>query len=457
MTTADLSTNQAAYELATAAQLARTAIWYGQQEQELAKRNAALAVAQELLAPFWRALGIDPTQHTLTSDKQHHWEGLTAFGDGAVFALPTHVHIYCNGIELRALDEKLYLRGTFYTPNGQGQGLQEALTAEKIGGLLLDAWLAAHKAHKKACSDRLAHLLRAIENNRPTWADAAAELEAHRRAVDALQPQELPEPFADSMARLRAALAAADLRFGAHRQQQEQARQQRAALVEAAERIKSHAIHWQRDHAAWRAACRSLAETVTRHYWRPFRVYELRYTAVGLSAFHAADESDGETPSVAVEAAYTLENPLTIARAGLGARVHAVTVSGETYELVIGAFLDGTVRLEAKQPPAVDARPSFYMTCNAAPKGVESGYYFHFPPLLTRAEMQAALDLVVYPVPPRDFAQLILDQLGILIRSHELRHAAAWDGLDPGKVPDHALDLHPELGMVIDARDRIPL
>ena len=133
-----------------------------------------------------------------------------------------------------------------------------------------------------------------------------------------------------------------------------------------------------------------------------------------------------------------------------------MNTNGNMYEMVIGAFLDGTLVTDEKQPPAADTKPDFYVTKKAAPPGHDSGYYMNFPPLMPSAEIEAALDLISYPKPPKEFAQTVLDQLGIYIRDYNLRYASQWQDLEPEEISDRALELNPEPGTVIDKRDRIP-
>ena len=128
-----------------------------------------------------------------------------------------------------------------------------------------------------------------------------------------------------SLLALHTALQATDEHFANYRETQERQRQRTPwPTVEAAKKIKSCAMHWLREQAAWKAACRALADTVTRHHWRCFTVYSVKYTAIGASTIRNSGEyEEDENTGAPVESVYTLNDPLNIARNSPGVRIQA--------------------------------------------------------------------------------------------------------------------------------------
>lgn len=100
--------------------------------------------------------------------------------------------------------------------------------------------------------------------------------------------------------------------------------------TETAQAIIDAAQAFIEEHAAWEVAAAQWAEQWTDALFRPFTLWEVRYTVIRppLSI---------ESP---IETVVSLDDPETIAAMGVPACIQGVTKWGEIEDLVIGSFLD---------------------------------------------------------------------------------------------------------------------
>ena len=208
----------------------------------------------------------------------------------------------------------------------------------------------------------------------------------------------------------------------------------RAAYVEAAINVKAAAARWLRRYAAWEDECSTLARSLTEHHFKPFVVYEIRYTAIGAPT--TATDDDGNT-SIATEAIYTLQNPLEIAKEGHAVMVNAIDYSGNPYVVVIGAFLDAHTSPRCQDPACHHRRARLLPLAQDRPERLLR----RFPPTVDKDTIEQLMDMISFPLPPAPFADAVLEQLHVKIDGVQLHLSRAWADIDPNTLHDRILDL----------------
>lgn len=438
-----------ALDLARMATQERRARAAGEQEARQARIQTAVTKTQELLDRFWPALGIDPTQYTFGRDDQLTWQGTITLGDpGSTHILATLVRVDERGLTI-SVNEKVICRNGHRLDN-QHSLPTEPLSDSTVADVLLEGWLAA-RAHQKQLRDRILtstnNEILCINDTNSTIEQMEARLEEYRTRIHNLPPNDYPEPMEQTVAFLENTLNEVAAKVAKRRANRDENIARRAKFVAAAEQIKSLAIHWQTEHAAYLAACRSLAETINRHHFTPFTVYKVRYTPIGASA---VDYDDEERASLMIEEIWTLDDGTYVAKNSPGATLRAISANGTIYRTVIGAFLDATTAAEETQPPAADQKREFYQKVLVG----ESGFCMNFPPSMTQEAIDEVLDRISYPQPPKPFNQIVIDQLRIRLNHWNMQHAGAWANFDPNDISETHFTLDVAAGTAPDDDDR---
>lgn len=143
----------------------------------------------------------------------------------------------------------------------------------------------------------------------------------------------------------------------------------RRAALQLARRVVAVAPDFVQAGALWTSRHYEHSLEETQRLWRPFRVWQVRYTAVG----GRSQETDGDDLVYEVT---TLTRPETL----VGSPTSLLEVdrySGELRTRVIGAMLDATpVKGAGEMPPAVEKAAPFYRSYASGP------YWINVPPLV---------------------------------------------------------------------------
>jgi len=416
-------------QLAQAALQTRLAKSQADQEQKQMQTNELIAGAKALLLNTWETLGIDPDDYKLDGNSRPIWTGSVELADkDATITLATGVSVHDDGLYFRAGDASFHE----YSSRRHVSGTlpEQPPSDEKIGNLLLDGWVHAARLLLTQRDDRLKKLLSdASQISNGYTSNSEQALHNLSVAISGLKPGDLPDPYSENLAKVKAALSKAIQRIEADLLQQQ-------TYMEAVKRIKTLAAKWLRRNAAWEDECRELAESLTKHYWQPFTVYKIRYTAIGAPAIH--DDYDGEIITT-IEDIFTLTSPLAIADPGQGVLVQALYSGGSSYSIVIGAFLDGTVEYQADEPPSPSEEARFYRSRKIG----ESDFRIHFPPMVSQETVKEFMDMISFPLPPKPFAQSVIDELGVKIDAYNMQYAHCWTNVEPSLVRSDALKLNP--------------
>lgn len=431
------ATQNRATELAMAAIQARMTTQQRQEAEKQAKIAETVGSIKALLLNFWDTLGIDPDVYTVDDRGRPTWKGSVTLNDPgdenfnyfAAVTLDTSVGLYEDGLHFRAGEAYAYAYGRSRHVNGV---LPDAPPDEAaIGDLLLSGWIEAYRKITTEREERLSGLLNSanqIANGHASYPESAiGEL---TRRMTALKPGDLPDPYEKNLAKVRKAWDTAMRRVEADTAAH-------YAYAEAATNVKAAAARWLRRYAAWEDECSHLARNLTEHHFKPFVVYEIRYTAIGAPS--AVTDEDGDT-TIATEAIYTLQNPLEIAKEGQAIMVEAIDYSGNPYVVVIGAFLDARTAFDAKTPPATSGSARFFRSQKVG----QSDYYMRFPPTVPKDTIQQLMDMISIPLPPAPFAEAVLEQMHIKIDDYNYTQPETWANVDPNTLRDEILDLGPK-------------
>jgi hypothetical protein len=417
--------------LAKAALSARLAT---QQKNEQDKRDRIterLTSVKALLLNTWDTLGINPDTYTLDDRCRPSWSGSLTLtdpddpnGELNTVTIKTTVALHEDGLYFRAGEGA----HTSYNQRSSGTLPDKPPSDTVIGDMILTGWLKelqSRERDRQETFDRLIGTANDIANGYINYNEKTLHGLAVR--VAALKPGDLPEPYADNLAKVTAALVRASQSLEAKLEADK-------AYVAAATRVKLAAAKWVRRYAAWEDECSQLARTLTDHHFRPFVVYEVRYTAIGASV--ATTDDDGDT-TIATEGIYTLQSPLEIAKEGQAVIVNAIDYSANPYVTVIGAFLDGHTALDAKAPPAVTGGARFYHSRRIG----HSEYYVRFPPTVAKATIDELMGMLSFPQPPPPFAEEVLTKLNIKITSYHFTAPQSWADVDPNSLSKDVLEL----------------
>lgn len=432
-------------ELAHAAAEAMRAQKAGEAEAKQARIDQGAQETDNLLARFWPALGIDPTKYTVGDNERLSWQGKTAFGEnGITYSFDTSVYVGKEGLFINVADKSYAAQGQMYrSPHNLPT---KPPSDTEIGTLLYTAWVSAHQSAKAARERNLKSYVQGIEqlviNRNKSLDTMAAELQRYRDHIAEINAEEYPAPLDETVKTIEKALAKAEEKLAERRAVAAAEAAAHAKLVETAGRIKSLAIHWQTEQAAYDAASRSLAETVTKHHWRPFKLYQVNYTAIGANSVRVDDEEEGQTVQGIIETIQTFDEPMSIARRSPGVQIQAVNIDGSTYELTIGAFLDGFLYVDATEPPSPETSAQFCSSRRVAPTGRNGSYYFNFPPTMSQAAITEVLDRISYPLPPKPFNEMVIKELGVRLAHYNMQYAHNWADFDPEEIQAHMLDFN---------------
>ena len=428
----DPSGTERAVVLAKNALAARLAEHQRVATDKQARLDEQIASIKALLINTWDILGIDPDTYAIGEHDRPAWTGSLTLTDPDeanpaqnTVTIETGIILHSDGLYFRAGCGKI----TLFAKRGNGTLPETPPSDKEIGDMVLNGWLGALQGHERERQSTLDSLLndaRLITD----YHNGTTEENLSRLAlrVSVLKPGDLPEPYNKSLAQVNTALTKAnkcvEARLEAHK-----------AYIAAATKVKIAAAKWKRRQAAWDDECASLARTLTEHHFKPFIVYEIRYTAIGVPV-NAVDENGDEFSSA--EEIHTLQSPLDIANQGQAIMVNAVDRYGNTNVVVIGAFLDGRTKLNATDPPAISTSAAFYRSRRIG----ESSYYANFPPTMSKAAVDEIMNMLSFPLPPAPFADTVLAELQIRIDDYNYGYAAAWDDVDPKTLRTDILKLN---------------
>ena len=314
-TTASEPTNEPAGELngpdrtialAKAALQAHIAERQHQAKDKEARIAERIASVKALLLNVWDMLGIDPSTCTVDEHERPTWSGSLTLIDPDdpraeqnTVTLETSVSLHQDGLYLRADTGS----ATLYNKRGSGSLPENPPSDEAIGDMVLNGWISALQSQERERQSTLDSLINSANIITGHYNSATEDdLEKLAVRVAALKPGDLPDPYDKSLAKVDAALAKASQRVEARLKYE-------ADYVVAATKVKLLAAKWQRRYAAWDDECSLLARSLTEHHFKPFTIYEIRYTAIGAPVV-AVDE-DGCT-SMPTEAVHTMQSPLDI-------------------------------------------------------------------------------------------------------------------------------------------------
>ena len=132
-----------------------------------------------------------------------------------------------------------------------------------------------------------------------------------------------------------------------------------------------------------------------------------------------------------------MQSPLDIANEGQAIMVNTLDYKAQPNVIIIGAFLDGQTKLNAKTPPAVSSGAHFYHSRRIG----QSDYYANFPPTMSRATVDEIIDMLSFPLPPAPFPDMVLAELKIKIDDYNYTDASRWADIDPKELRKDVLHL----------------
>ncbi|MFN8466271.1 MAG: hypothetical protein U0X20_12010 [Caldilineaceae bacterium] len=417
--------------------LAKTALQAHKAERQQQARDKEARIAERitsvkaLLLNVWDMLGIDPNTCTVDEHERPTWSGSLTLTDPDdpkaaqnTVTLETGVSLHQDGLYFKAGSGG----ATLYNKRGGGTLPDNPPSDEAIGNMVLSGWISALQSQERERQSTLDSLINSanIITNHYTGATEEALRKLAMR-IAALKPGDLPDPYNKNLAKVNAALAKATQCVEARLKYE-------ADYVAAATKVKLLAAKWQRRYAAWDDECSLLARSLTEHHFKPFTIYEIRYTAIGAPV--VAVNEDGST-SMPTEAVHTMQSPLDIRNGDQGAMVNAIDYNGHPSVIVIGAFLDGYVKLDAKTPPSTSSSARFYHSRRIG----QSDYYANFPPTVSKTTVDEIMDMLSFPLPPAPFYDTVLAELKIKIDDYNYLDASRWADIDPKELRKEILQL----------------
>ena len=263
-----------------------------------------IASVKALLLNVWDMLGIDPDNSTIDEYERPTWKkNLTPHRPRRSQSRTKQGHAR-NPVRLH--QDGLYFHAgtgtaTLYNKRGSGSLPENPPSDQAIGDMVLNGWIAALQEQERERQSnvrqpdqqRQQHCepLQQRHGSQPPEGRRARRRPQARRPPRPLQGK--PGPSQDS--RRAKALQRVQARIKAD-----------ADYVAAAIKVKILAAKWERRYAAWDDECSILARTLTEHHFKPFTVYEIRYTPIGAPV--TAVDEDGCT-AMATEAVHTHAEP----------------------------------------------------------------------------------------------------------------------------------------------------